>query len=153
MRNCRVSGSSQRESRTSSTNLLVVVLGGASQALENLPPSHDSRDTLQDVVRAGERAAELTRKMLAYAGKANLYMEPTDLNKLVRDTCDSAAKLRSAGDSDQDLGRARFAAGGDRFAADAAGNCGFADERREAIREGSAGTISVRTARTEVGRG
>ena len=54
---------------------------------------------LQDVIRAGERAAELTRKMLAYAGKTNLYLEPTDLNKLVRDTCDSL-RTPFRGDSD-----------------------------------------------------
>src|SRR5262249_6883677 len=47
-------------------NLLVVVLGGASYAMGTLPASHMAQDMLQDVVRAGERAAELTRKMLAY---------------------------------------------------------------------------------------
>ena len=62
-------------------NLLVVVLGGASYAMGTLPPSHKAHDMLQDVVRAGERAAELTRKMLAYAGKANQYIEPTDLEQ------------------------------------------------------------------------
>jgi two-component system cell cycle sensor histidine kinase/response regulator CckA len=41
------------------------------------------------VVRASERAAELTAKMLAYAGEGSLFIELTDLNKLVRDACDS----------------------------------------------------------------
>ena len=44
---------------------------------------------LEGVVRAGERAAELTGKMLAYAGEGALYVERTDLNRLVRETCDS----------------------------------------------------------------
>ena len=77
-------------------NLLVVVLGGASQALDSLPPSHHARDVLLDVVHAGERAAELTRKMLAYAGKANLYREPTDLNKVVHEACNSLGTVPNA---------------------------------------------------------
>ena len=133
--------------------LLVVILGGASQALENLPPSHNSRDTLQDVVRAGERAAELTRKMLAYAGQTNLYTEPTDLNKLVRDTCDS---LRS---SVPQAIQIKISAGRDLppVATDSrqmrAVIVDLLTNAWEAIREGSAGTISVRTARAEVGEG
>jgi two-component system cell cycle sensor histidine kinase/response regulator CckA len=134
-------------------NLLVVILGGASQVLERLPPSHNSRDTLQDVVRAGERAAELTRKMLAYAGKANLYMEPTDLNKLVRDTCDSLRTLvPQAIQLNISAGRDLPAVATDsrqmrQVIVDLLTNA------LEAIREGAAGTISVRTARTEVGEG
>ena len=48
---------------------------------------------MQDVLHAGERAAELTRKMLAYAGKTNMFKEPTDLNKVIREAC------KSVGDS------------------------------------------------------
>lgn len=70
-------------------NLLVVILGGASYATEILPASHQAQHILRDVVHAGERAAELTRKMLAYAGKANLFVEPVDLNQLVSETCES----------------------------------------------------------------
>jgi PAS domain S-box-containing protein len=134
-------------------NLLMIVLGGASQTLESLPPSHNSRDTLQNVIRASERAAELTRKMLAYAGKAHLSMEPTDLNKLVRDTCDS---LRTSVPRAIQL---EISAGRDLPPV-------ATDSRQmrqvivdllmnalEAIREGSAGTILVRTGRTEVGEG
>jgi PAS domain S-box-containing protein len=134
-------------------NLLVIILGGASQTLESLPRSHYSRDTLLEVIRAGERAAELTRKMLAYAGKANMYMEPTDLNELVRDTCDS---LRTSVPQAIQL---KISAGRDLPPV-------ATDSRQmrqvivdllmnalEAIREGGAGTISVRTGRTEVGEG
>ena len=70
-------------------NLLMVILGGASYAMESLPSSHQAQTMLQSVVSASERAAELTAKMLAYAGEGNLYIEATDLNKLVRDTCES----------------------------------------------------------------
>lgn len=70
-------------------NLLVAIIGGASYVMESLPASHPGQQMLQGVVRAGERAAELTAKMLAYAGKGNMYCVPTDLNTLVRDTCSS----------------------------------------------------------------
>ena len=68
-------------------NLLVGILGGASYAMETLPADHAAQPILRGVVQAGERAAELTRKMLAYAGKGACYVERTDLNRLVRDTC------------------------------------------------------------------
>jgi len=66
-------------------NLLVVILGGASYALEKLAPSHPAREELQDVAQAGEQAAELVRRMLAYAGKANLSVGRAQVDPLVRD--------------------------------------------------------------------
>jgi len=70
-------------------NLLVSILGGASLAMDSLPPSHPSQKLLDEVLHAGERAAQLTRQMLAYAGKSNLFVETVDLGKLVKETCDS----------------------------------------------------------------
>lgn len=134
-------------------NLLVIILGGTSQTLESLPYLHHSRDMLQDVIRAAERAAELTRKMLAYAGKANLYLEPTDLNKLVRDTC---ASLRT---SVPEAIQLNISAGRDLppVATDSGQMrqviVDLLTNAMEAIREDAAGTISVRTGKVEVGEG
>jgi PAS domain S-box-containing protein len=64
-------------------NLLVGVLGGADCAMNTLPMSHPARGMLETVVQSGQRAAELTRRMLAYAGKGNIFPEPTDLNRIV----------------------------------------------------------------------
>jgi PAS domain S-box-containing protein len=134
-------------------NLLVVVLGGASYAMGTLPPSHKAQDTLQEVVRAGERAAELTRKMLAYAGKANQYIEPTDLNRLVRDTCDSLRNSVPEGielnvSPGQDLPSVTTESGQMRqVIVDLVMNA------LEAIREGAGGTISVRTAAVDLDEG
>ena len=69
-------------------NLLVVILGGASFASDNLPRDHSLQPMLQSIVGAGERAAQLTRQILAYAGKANLFVERVDLNQLIRQTCE-----------------------------------------------------------------
>ncbi len=70
-------------------NLLVCVLGGASCAAQSLPPGHPAHEMLDQVLMAGERLAELTRRMLAYAGKATFRVEPTDVEQLVHDACDS----------------------------------------------------------------
>jgi nitrogen-specific signal transduction histidine kinase/CheY-like chemotaxis protein len=66
-------------------NLLVGILGNASLALESLEDAEATRRLLQDVMRAAERAAELTRQMLAYAGKGRLSAGPVDLSTLIRD--------------------------------------------------------------------
>jgi two-component system CheB/CheR fusion protein len=69
-------------------NLLVGIVGGASFASEALPASHPLQGTLQGIATAGERAAHLTRQMLAYAGKGRFFIEQIDMGELVRSTCD-----------------------------------------------------------------
>jgi PAS domain S-box-containing protein len=70
-------------------NLLVCILGGATCAMESLPTSHPAREMLQGVIQAGERVAELTRRMLAYAGKATFRVEPVNVSQLIQDACQS----------------------------------------------------------------
>lgn len=70
-------------------NLLVCILGGASCAMESLPTSHPAQEMLREVIRAGERLAELTRRMLAYAGKAAFRVEPANVSQLICDACQS----------------------------------------------------------------
>jgi PAS domain S-box-containing protein len=65
-------------------NLLTGILGGASLALEDLPPDHETRQLLEGVVRSGERAAHLTGQMLAYSGKGRFIVEAVDLSELLR---------------------------------------------------------------------
>jgi PAS domain S-box-containing protein len=64
-------------------NLLTGILVNASLALEDAPCSIDGY--LRDVVRAGERAADLVRQLLAYAGKGRRVTRITDVPDLVRD--------------------------------------------------------------------
>jgi PAS domain S-box-containing protein len=65
-------------------NLLVAIMGNASLAIEQLPPLHAVRPLLQEAVRASERAAHLTRQLLAYAGRGRYIVEPVDLSELAR---------------------------------------------------------------------
>ena len=64
-------------------NLLVGIIGNASLALETLPPDDPGRDMIDGVVRAGERAAVLTRQMLAYSGKGRFVIERVDISGMV----------------------------------------------------------------------
>ena len=64
-------------------NLLTGILGNASLAHDALPGTHPNRDLLAEVMKAAERAADLTRQMLAYAGKGRFVMKTLDLSKLV----------------------------------------------------------------------
>ncbi len=66
-------------------NLLVGVLGNASMALEELPEHSSVRPLLDDLQTAAQRAAELTRQLLAYSGKGKFLVEPVDLSVLVRE--------------------------------------------------------------------
>jgi signal transduction histidine kinase/PleD family two-component response regulator len=64
-------------------NLLVGIMGNASLALEMLSESHPVTALMHDAVRASERAAELTRQLLAYSGKGRFVVEPVSLAELV----------------------------------------------------------------------
>jgi len=41
---------------------------------------------LNNVIEAGERAAQLTHQLLAYAGKGRFVIEPLNLSKLVSES-------------------------------------------------------------------
>ncbi len=64
-------------------NLLGAVIGNADIALLSLDNRDDVRQSLDQVLRAARRAADLTRQMLAYAGRGSFHIETVDLNKLV----------------------------------------------------------------------
>jgi PAS domain S-box-containing protein len=67
-------------------NLLVSIMGNASLAMERLPALDPGRPLLREVVQAGERASNLTRQLLAYAGRGRFVIEPVDLSEVVRET-------------------------------------------------------------------
>ena len=64
-------------------NLLMGILGNASLALESGGDAESSERALRDIIRAGERAADLTRQLLAYAGKGRFVVRPLNLSALV----------------------------------------------------------------------
>ena len=67
-------------------NLLTGILGNASLAADNLPRGCESlQSILDDIVAASERAADLTKQLLAHAGKGRFVIAPLKLSTLVRD--------------------------------------------------------------------
>ncbi len=66
-------------------NILTGVIGNASIIYSELPPDQPMRKRVREVINAGERAAFLTRQMLAYAGKGRTVSERIDLGELVRE--------------------------------------------------------------------
>ncbi|HTV16965.1 MAG TPA: chemotaxis protein CheB [Acidobacteriaceae bacterium] len=69
-------------------NLLAGILGNAGLALSDAPAGTPYESALRDVVHASQRAAELTRQMLAYAGKGRLNVRALDFSVLVREISD-----------------------------------------------------------------
>ena len=66
-------------------NLLTGILGNASLALDGAGPYDHNRVLLEEVMKAAERAAGLTRQLLAYAGKGRFVMRTVNLSELVRE--------------------------------------------------------------------
>ncbi len=66
-------------------NLLTGILGNASLVMEDLAPANPNHGVLGECVRAAERAAQLTRQLLAYAGKGRFVTEAINLSALVRE--------------------------------------------------------------------
>ena len=71
-------------------NLLVGIMGNASLAMEQLPTKSPLQSLLERVVNAGRRATDLTKRMLAYAGRATCDVQVMDLNGLVQEMADFA---------------------------------------------------------------
>ena len=64
-------------------NLLVGVMGNAELALMDMSAEAPSKPYIQAVVKAAERASQLTKQMLAYSGKGRFVVESVDFSRLV----------------------------------------------------------------------
>ena len=74
-------------------NLLVGILGNASLAMIEVSDAKTVQECLTEIELAAQRAAELTRQLLAYAGKGRYVVERADLTRAVDDM---SVLLRSA---------------------------------------------------------
>jgi PAS domain S-box-containing protein len=66
-------------------NALSVIQGFGELALEELPEASPARGAVEEIVRAGERAAGLTRQLLAFGRRQVLLPEAVDLNRAVEE--------------------------------------------------------------------
>jgi PAS domain S-box-containing protein len=67
-------------------NLLAVILGYATLAMGDAPDENRYRDSLNRVIDAGQRAAELTRQMITYSGNDHRLLRRVDISKIVRES-------------------------------------------------------------------
>jgi CheY-like chemotaxis protein len=65
-------------------NMLGVILGHAEIALEKVDPLQPLHDDLEEIHKAAERSASLTRQLLAFARKQTAAPKVLDLNQTVR---------------------------------------------------------------------
>src|SRR5581483_11909230 len=72
-------------------NVLTAIIGFSDMALQHLTVSHPSRSNIQEVRKAADRAAALTRQLLAFSRKQilepkviNLNHSVSDMNKMLR---------------------------------------------------------------------
>jgi len=66
-------------------NLLMVILGHAERALKETSPISAARGNLTEITTAVERAADLCRQMLSYAGQSEFVLERVGLRELVEE--------------------------------------------------------------------
>ena len=64
-------------------NLLVAIIGYAEFALNGLKTSDPLRDDLREIIKAGDRAAALTRQLLAFSRQQVLKPQIIDVNEVV----------------------------------------------------------------------
>ncbi len=66
-------------------NLLTTIMGNCSLAAMTLPAESPAASFLEQIEKAAVRAADLTRQLLAYAGKGQVTVARVNLNILVRE--------------------------------------------------------------------
>ena len=65
-------------------NMLAVIIGYTELMLEDLGPGDENLDNLQEIKKAADHSADLTRQLLAFSRKQVIEPRTVDLNKLVR---------------------------------------------------------------------
>jgi len=66
-------------------NMLTPILGHCELLLEELSAGDEKRHPLEQIMRAGERARDVVRQLLAFSRKQVLEFKPVDLNRVLRD--------------------------------------------------------------------
>jgi two-component system CheB/CheR fusion protein len=66
-------------------NLLTAIIGYSALLLDNLAGNEEARQQVQEIKSAGDRAASLTRQLLAFSRRQVLQPKVIDLNQIVED--------------------------------------------------------------------
>jgi len=131
-------------------NLLTSILGNCSLSALALPEASPVQAYLQQIEMASARAAELTRKMLAYAGKGRLAVQMVDLNWLLlgmRPLLEACASQGPAVALDLAPGLPELLGDPDQLQQVV---LNLVTNAREAVGEAGAGPVTLRTGAREV---
>ena len=74
-------------------NLLTTIGGNASFMLELVPPGDTTREALEDILAACDRAARFTRQLLAFSRKQVLQPEPLQIGTVISDMQQMLSRL------------------------------------------------------------
>ncbi|MGZ6265439.1 MAG: ATP-binding protein [Candidatus Limnocylindrales bacterium] len=74
-------------------NLLTAILGNAELALLDLDPNHPARANIDEVTKAAEGAARLTRQLLSFARRQMIEPVPLNLNEVVKSSLEMLRRL------------------------------------------------------------
>jgi CheY-like chemotaxis protein len=66
-------------------NILMGILGNLSMAMEDVEDGSDTQECLLQSILAAQKAAELTKQMLAYSGKGTFVPEDIDINSALNE--------------------------------------------------------------------
>jgi len=64
-------------------NLLTVILGYSEDIMEDISPDSKIYDAAEEIVKAGQRAATLTRQLIAFSRKQIIHSEQININGLI----------------------------------------------------------------------
>lgn len=74
-------------------NLLTAMMGYSNMLLQKIPKDADYREQVYQIGRAAERAASLTRQLLAFGRKQNLELKVVDLNTAIAEFAKILSRL------------------------------------------------------------
>ncbi len=75
-------------------NLLTVVVGHADYLLDDVSRlNDDARESMQEILRASHRGADMVRKLTAFSRQERLRLEPVQLEHLVLEVCSLLRRL------------------------------------------------------------
>ncbi|MFH2067271.1 MAG: PAS domain S-box protein [Pseudomonadota bacterium] len=66
-------------------NMLSIILGNTEMAMDELDTDNPVQPRLKEIYKAGERSANLTRQLLAFARKQTIAPQLLDLNRIIDD--------------------------------------------------------------------
>jgi PAS domain S-box-containing protein len=77
-------------------NLLTIIISYSELVVDSMAAEDPSRQLIQEIHKAGERAAKVTRQLLAYSRKQVLRLEVLDLNDMIGETQQMLERLLGA---------------------------------------------------------